>query len=232
MVESPPTRPDPAPPSRNLRLAASRCLRRLQFALLRLLGRRVAWVDCGANTGAVLESQVRWFPAREYHAFEANPNLIPSLQAVAARHPGTRVTIHHAAVWTSDATLPFFLSGADTTGREDTEGSTLLGGKTRRNPACGEIRYDQPVQVPCIDFSAWLARTFSGRDHVWLKMDIEGAEYEVLEKMLEDGSIDRVDKAFVEFHFGHAHEIPGVDRERHERLIAELSRRTRLVVWY
>ncbi len=232
MVESPSTRPDPVPPAPNLRLAVARCLRRIHFALLRLLDRRVAWVDCGANTGAVLEAQVRWFPAREYHAFEANPNLIPSLRAVADRHPATRIAVHHAAVWTADATLPFYLSGADTTGREDTEGSTLLGGKTRRNAACGEIRYDEPVHVPCVDFSAWLGRTFGPRDCVWLKMDIEGAEYEVLEKMLADGTIDRVDKAFVEFHFGHAHEIPGVDRGRHERLIAALSQRTRLVVWY
>ena len=53
-----------------------------------------------------------------------------------------------------------------------------------------------------IDFSNWLLSNFDKKDHIILKMDIEGSEFSVLPKMFEDESIKLVDKLFIEFHYG------------------------------
>jgi sacsin len=40
----------------------------------------------------------------------------------------------------------------------------------------------------------------SEQDLIVMKLDIEGAEYNVLEKMINDGSIDYINTLFVEWH--------------------------------
>jgi hypothetical protein len=54
------------------------------------------------------------------------------------------------------------------------------------------------VTVESIDFSQWLKRTVAPDDYVILSMDIEGAEYDVLDKMLQDGAFKHVDRLYVE----------------------------------
>tara|TARA_Y100000034_G_C6746283_1_gene331478 strand:- start:126 stop:686 length:561 start_codon:yes stop_codon:yes gene_type:complete len=54
--------------------------------------------------------------------------------------------------------------------------------------------------VKCIDFSQWLSDNFKKEDHIVLAMDIEGSEYDVLCKMIDDDTISLIDKLIVEFH--------------------------------
>lgn len=56
------------------------------------------------------------------------------------------------------------------------------------------------IYVPCIDFSAWLSQIPEQYDEIYCKMDIEGAEFEVLRKMIRDKSALRLTKIWVEFH--------------------------------
>jgi FkbM family methyltransferase len=56
------------------------------------------------------------------------------------------------------------------------------------------------IQIESIDLSQWVIDNFSKDDFIVLKMDIEGAEYEVLPKMIEDGSIEYINQAFIEWH--------------------------------
>lgn len=53
--------------------------------------------------------------------------------------------------------------------------------------------------VPCFDFSAWLARTTPDGDVV-LKMDVEGAENELLPRMIRDGTNQLVSELLIEWH--------------------------------
>ena len=91
----------------------------------------------------------------------------------------------------------------------------MLTGK--RNAA---IDYEHPVRVHCLDFSAWLAAECAAATHLVLKMDIEGAEYAVLERMIETGTLALVDELMIEFHakkFGD----PTL-WQRHEMLLPQL----------
>jgi len=56
------------------------------------------------------------------------------------------------------------------------------------------------IQVKAFDFSKWLGQKFDHSDTIIVKMDIEGAEYPVLKKMLADGTINYPSYLFVEFH--------------------------------
>jgi hypothetical protein len=61
--------------------------------------------------------------------------------------------------------------------------------------------------------------SFSKEDYIVLKVDIEGAEYEVLEKMFEDGSIEYIDELYIEWHYDKV-KIP---RERHVKISRKLQ---------
>ena len=64
----------------------------------------------------------------------------------------------------------------------------------------GLYKWHEDVLVESIDLSQWIMDNFSKKDFIILKMDIEGAEYTVLPKMIKDGSIDYINKAFIEWH--------------------------------
>lgn len=57
------------------------------------------------------------------------------------------------------------------------------------------------VEVDCIDFSGWVKKNINQADNVYMKMDIEGAEIEVLDKMIEDNVLVYINHIIIEWHF-------------------------------
>ncbi len=87
--------------------------------------------------------------------------------------------------------------------RLERKAAWLYDGETRfiENITRSHLANGQPdaTVVPCFDFSAWLSRR---RTWVILKMDIEGAEYEVLERMISDGTDQKIAALLIEWHDG------------------------------
>jgi FkbM family methyltransferase len=54
--------------------------------------------------------------------------------------------------------------------------------------------------VECFDFSNFILKNFSKDDFIVVKLDIEGAEYPVLEKMIKDDSLSYINVLYVEWH--------------------------------
>lgn len=100
-------------------------------------------------------------------------------------------TLVEAAVWTADTTLTFNLGTSD-------DASTLMSDKTSGKK--GSLFMPTTMSVPALDFSRFLARTSRPGDFVVLKLDIEGAEYDVLERLVRDGILSRVSLLFIEWH--------------------------------
>lgn len=186
--------------------------------------RRKIFIDCGANTCTVLRQFVGQFPDFEFFAFEAQPELAAEGKRVIGELPEAQIQHFTKAVWIRDEELSFYL--ATKWGPNYRGGSTLVTGHTNNQSA---IDYQTPVQVEGFDFSRWLGENFGPDDYVIVKMDIEGAEYEVLEKVIADGNLALIDELIVEFH----HQMnENISRARHDALVRTLRRSCRLEIWH
>ena len=131
-------------------------------------------VDCGANMGVVTERPAT--TGADLVAFEPDPFAFKTLEQKFANLPN--VTLINAAVGVGSGTVR--LMRADNFG-DNPEGasvkSTILDGGRR-------IDAENAVEVPLIDFPSWVADQVKARgDVAFIKMDIEGAELDILEKM-------------------------------------------------
>lgn len=186
---------------------------------------RAVFIDCGSNTGAVLRDHIVRGHEREFVAFEPQPELRSVGDRLRQEFPQTPLSVFEKAVWTVDGRCPLFLATA--WGENYRGGSTVVPGHVNN---AAMVDYDHPFLVECIDFSAWLMRTYRPDDRIVVKMDIEGAEYAVLDKMIVDGSIDYVDELIVEFHWAMNPSLGG--QAMHDALLRRLLPRTRVVEWH
>ena len=132
-------------------------------------------IDCGANTGLGVLYAKREYPGAKVIAFEADPKVAELLVKNVAAFNLSDVHIETRAVWTEVTHVDFYREGADS-GRV---GVPIPGG--------------EHIQV----------RTARLRDYLntpvdFLKIDIEGAETDVLEDCAD--RLCNVKSAFVEFH--------------------------------
>ena len=145
---------------------------------------RKIFLDCGAHKATSIKKFREEYPnADDYEiiSFECNPKFKQILRDV------DDITFYNKAIWIKDGKTEFYLGkGAS---------SSLIYGKTR-----GNLNFDNPIEVETIDLSKWIMDNFTKDDYIILKMDIEGAEYEVLTKMIDEGSIKYINKLYVEFH--------------------------------
>lgn len=63
-----------------------------------------------------------------------------------------------------------------------------------------KLCFPETGKVEAIDFSKWIMENFDNNDQIVLKMDIEGSEYKVIPKMIEDGSINYINHLIIEWH--------------------------------
>lgn len=151
------------------------------------------FIDLGAYTGDTVREFQNWVQLIDkpenwtVHSFEPNPNLHDQMIRVSRDY--NNVIFDNSAAWIADGFIEFAADQSDTP-----MGSTVMQGKH----AIWDI--SPRMRVKCFDFSQWLKKTFNENDHVIVKMDIEGAEFPVLEKMIKDHSITIPKLLLVEFH--------------------------------
>lgn len=148
------------------------------------------FIDLGCYSGDTVEEFKNWrrlsFPDKQdwvIHAFDPNTKWNKKWQKM----KDGKTHFHNKAAWIEDAELDFALDSSDTP-----LGSTLMPGKKKT------WDNNDKVTVNAFDFSEWL-KQFKD-DYVVVKMDIEGAEFPILEKMLKDGTITIPAYLLVEFH--------------------------------
>ncbi|KSW30065.1 FkbM family methyltransferase [Cellulomonas sp. B6] len=133
-------------------------------------------VDCGANIGLATRWWLSRWPDARIEAFEPDPDVFAILQANLAGVPDT-VRLHQVALAAEAGTATFDRLGSDAGRLDDrAQGPTA-------------------TTVPTVTLSSVLADL----EHVdLLKIDIEGAEVEVLHEA--EHLLGRVDRVFVEYH--------------------------------
>jgi FkbM family methyltransferase len=117
-------------------------------------------LDCGANIGLASLFFRRQYPDARVTAFEADPALFAILNANLHANGAGSVETRHVALWTSTGTLTFQCEGSDS-GRI----STLPGASEGRATTVPSLRLRDVLDEGPVDL---------------LKLDIEGAEAEVL----------------------------------------------------
>jgi FkbM family methyltransferase len=174
--------------------------------------RRHLFLDCGGYDGCSIRRFIKDFDREgrfEMVTFEPNDQYATCYSDL-PRH-----RLIQAAVHDREGFQNFFLD------REDGDGSTLFGNKlTRANGGLGTLDTANPVKVRTTDLSSWLRENTSAFDYIILKLDVEGAEYDILEKMIRDRIIGRINHLFVEWHWDKV----GVPPDRHRTLVRALRR--------
>lgn len=167
------------------------------------------FLDCGAWNGySVKVFRQVYDPNMEYkiYSFEANPYHLKTFP----KFEGFHVLIGDA-VWVDYTEMDFYLDYS-----RKRASSTLLKEKTS-----GDLDKENPIKVKCVDLDDWIKGMFTESDEIVLKLDIEGAEYTVLPHMIESGSIDYIDKLFIEWHW---HKV-GVSKAEHDAVVKQIKGR-------
>ena len=145
-------------------------------------------IDCGANVGDVAVKMGR--RGATVYAFEPNPYAFAVLQQRVQSSPNIRCL--QKAVWSSDRSMKLFYHERS---REDwvkwSVGGSLL-------PEKANVAADLFTEVETVDLSRFILSL--DREVSLLKLDIEGAECDVLESLMNTGAIRRVKVVVVETH--------------------------------
>jgi FkbM family methyltransferase len=139
-------------------------------------------------------------------SFEPNPALWCHYDGIPTQLIGKAAYIH-------DGTVEFTVDPVDA------DGSSLVAGKavdfheTVDNSECPVL------SVPCINLSRFVREAAGRYDEIVLKLDVEGAEYDILETMLAEETLPLVSHLYCEFHDSKIDLEPG----RHDRLLKAVN---------
>jgi FkbM family methyltransferase len=148
-------------------------------------------VDCGANRGDVTEALAG--SGATVHAFEPDPYNVLQLQDRFASR--ANVTLHAAAVGVEAGTVRLMRAANwdDDPDLASVKSTVVAGGHN--------IAEGQGIDVPMIDFPAFLRGLLDAHGRIaFVKMDIEGAELDLLSSMLDARLFDAIQLTVAETH--------------------------------
>ncbi|KAJ1699073.1 hypothetical protein LUZ63_007585 [Rhynchospora breviuscula] len=179
--------------------------------------RRYVYIDIGARSyGSSIGSWFRKQYPKQNHTFE--------IYAIEADHSfydeyklKKGITLLPYAAWIRNETLSFEIN-RDHDQKEDEKGG---GGMGRIQPASrstnGVVR-----TINGFDFADWVKRTFSEKDYVVVKMDVEGTEFELIPRLFETGANCLIDELFLECHYNRWQRCcPGVRSPKYQNTYGE-----------
>lgn len=136
-------------------------------------------IDCGANIGLSIYYFKNLYPSSRILAFETDPEIYNILKYNLEQVWEFKdVTLENKAVWHEASFMDFFSDGA-------------LAGSMVVNFNGQELEH---VRIPVVDLREYLNK----RPVDFLKIDIEGAENELIPKL--SGHLGLVDNLFLEYH--------------------------------
>ncbi|KAB2696457.1 FkbM family methyltransferase [Ochrobactrum sp. Kaboul] len=180
---------------------------------------RKVYIDIGASNGLTVEQFCDNNSDFEIFAFEPSPRLANGLRSKFLSAP--RITIIEAAAWISDGTAKFY------SGTISDESSNLSIDKKEEAPWGDD--YENGIEVHTIDFANWMIANTSDNDLVVVKMDIEGAEYKIIPRMIELHIPERLSEIRVEWHWDR-YPIE-VTENQHHQIRNSLKSLVRVIDW-
>lgn len=150
-------------------------------------------LDCGANVGAVTGPLAA--TGAEVHSYEPDPYAFGVLSSAYSKAPN--VTLHNAAVGTKAGTIQLM--------RADNFEKNPKGASVKSTVVTGGRRIDEnesnAIDVELIDLPRTIRSMVQEHGEIaFLKMDIEGAELELLETMLAEDLFENIRLTVAETH--------------------------------
>ena len=138
-------------------------------------------IDCGANIGMAIFFFKTLYPDAEIVAFEPDPRTFEVLTANVRDNNLTAITLHRAAVGSTDGTATFY-SQPDVPGSAIS--SLVVVNAQTVSEAVPVVRLSRYIDAP-VDF---------------LKLDVEGSEMDVLRELQAAGKLTMVREMVIEYH--------------------------------
>lgn len=148
-------------------------------------------IDCGANIGEVTQPLAE--TGASIHCFEPDPYAFEQLSSRVMKLDN--VILHNAAVGTESGTVQLM--------RAVNFGENPKGGSVKSTVLKGGRSIDEsnPIDVELIDLIAFIKHAIECSGEIaFLKMDIEGAELDILERMEAENLFDSIRCTVVETH--------------------------------
>ena len=142
-------------------------------------------IDIGANYGEV-EKVLSPIGCKVY-AFEPHPVFFSMLKKNYADNDN--VILSNFAIWKTNEKKTFYFKRS---------ASALNGGATLMSEKTNITDLNLNVEVTCLDVSELVASI--GKPIDVLKMDVEGAEYEILQRLYESGAYKNIKSIYFEDH--------------------------------
>lgn len=152
------------------------------------LGKNSLVIDCGANVGHI--SKLLASTGASVISFEPDPIAWQQLTKRCGRKKN--IQLIQKGVWHKTSTIQLF-AHIDSTGTEPsfTVGSSVIAGKTN-------VSTSQAQSIQVIDLVEFMQQQNRKIDLV--KLDVEGAEIEILEHIIATGTWNLFDRMYVETH--------------------------------
>jgi FkbM family methyltransferase len=185
------------------------------------------YIDCGAHHGeTVKEFLDTGVITSEYNIICFEPNV----QSFGILSENTdlfskfkSVELNQNAIWESKGSKIFRMESYAPE-KYDGCGSTLI---AENSWFTGYGVYDRNICVITVDLDSLIKELVDKHEtppNIVVKLDIEGSEFVVLEKMISSGTIQKVSKLFIEFHAWAMRDNIQQYQVRQENIIAELTR--------
>jgi FkbM family methyltransferase len=158
---------------------------------------RKIFLDVGAWQGNSVSFFREYFlEASEFEifCFDPLPENIEALKLISDIH------IIEAAAWSSNGEENLYLGAS--------QGVSMYADKKT-----GYVDPENKIIVHTIDFAEFIILNFNKEDEIWLKLNVEGAEYEIIPHLYKNNLIDWFDRIYVKWHSEKIPSLQVVDKE-------------------
>jgi FkbM family methyltransferase len=160
---------------------------------------RKIFLDIGAYNGVSAEFFLANHPQAdefEIYSFECDKRNIEIIES-----KNLPITLIEAAAWSRDGYVDYYY------GKDD--GGTMYPQKNT-----GNINPKNKFYTECIDLAGFIRNNFIKSDYIILKLNCEGAEYELIPHLKSKNIIDWINKWYIRWHV----EKIGIDFKLHETI--------------
>ncbi len=158
--------------------------------------KRGLFIDCGTNLGQGYTFFKQYFTPKIYDAILIEPN--PNCMAIVKKNFSNQshITFMENAAWVNTEKLNFFGLVEDNRGKTSDGGSVL----TNHNATFYEANKEQSIEVKALSLAELIKEKSKVYSQIIIKMDIESAEYEVLQDLINTKASEHISYMYIEFH--------------------------------